>query len=130
MPGSGEFQPEHWTKTNFDRGPLIKLPKAFIKALKSVYSSLKKALLRASSPLVWALTKPSVGPFSRPIAAFQITNINALSCFGKLTSLLELTLDLFSCEGLLDLDPLSSLERCVNLKKLNLKLVRTKAGTL
>jgi len=52
----------------------------------------------------------------------QITNINALSCFGKLTSLLELTLDLSYCEGLLDIDPLSSLERCVNLKKLDLDL--------
>ena len=91
---------------------------------------MKKALLRASSPLVGALTKPFIGPFSGPIAPSQITNINALGCLGKLTSLLELTLDLSFCEGLLDLDPLSSMEPCVNLKKLNLRLVALKAGTL
>ena len=41
---------------------------------------------------------------------------------GKLTLLRELTLYLYRCEGLLDVDPLSSLEHCVNLEKLNLNL--------
>ena len=39
-----------------------------------------------------------------------ITDINALSCFGQCTSLLELTPSLACCEGLLDVAPLSSLE--------------------
>ena len=81
---------------------------------------MKKALLRASSPLVGALTKPFIVFFSGPIAPFQITNINVLSCFGKLTSLLELTLDLSHCEGLSDLGPLSSMGDCINLQKLHL----------
>ena len=77
------------------------------------------------------LNKALYRPFSGPIAPSQITTIDALSCFGQLTSLVELTLDLSYCEGLLDLDPLSSMERCVNLKKLNLNLSYVKkAGTL
>ena len=70
-------------------------------------------------------------PFSGPIARSQITTIDALSCFGQLTSLVELTLDLLYCEGLTDLGPLSSMGACINLLKLNLKLGGLyKAGTL
>jgi len=104
-------------KNTFRSGGPEKTFKGLCKNIQILSQKLKKVVLRASSPLVGALTKPFIGPFSGPIAPFQITNINALSCFGKLTSLLELTLDLSYCEGLLDLDPLSSLERCVNLKK-------------
>ena len=68
------------------------------------------------------LNKALYRPFSGPIAPSQITTINALSCFGQLTSLVELTLNLYHCEGLSDIGPLSSMGACINLQKLNLNL--------
>ena len=62
--------------------------------------------------------------------SLKITNINALSCFAKLTSLLELTLNLDDCKGLIDLDPLSSIDRCVNPEKLNLRLRSLKVSDI